>query len=175
MSSEGDPQLAALAIAMRQGGEKVIRKAREAMKREADKIVALARSNCPVLTSNGVKMTVYTGEPGDLEASIRQIRSYDDENNGRLQIDVVVGNGTGADGDSFSGPAGVDLDVYALQMNEGLEPYGSGAFKLGPVSRQKAAAGHDVGGLFMDRALEARQDNIPESILAEIDMEDLLP
>lgn len=128
-----------LVLALRQGGERVVRRAREAMKREADKIVLLAKSNAPV-------------DKGDLEASIRAEKEYED--NKRLQINVMVGGG--------------EVDTYAVQMHEGLAPYGSGAFHLGPGSRAKAAAGNDVGGKYLERAFEARRDKIPEEIFIEI-------
>lgn len=128
-----------LAFVLRQGGERVVRRARETMKREADLIVKLAKSNAPV-------------DKGDLEESIRAERTYED--NQRLQIAVIVG-GVG------------DVDSYALAMEEGLAPYGSGAFNLGPRSREKAAAGNDVGGKYLERAWLEREEKIPENIFVD--------
>lgn len=166
---DANPDLARLAIKLRQGGERVVRRCREAMKRQADKLVVLARSNAPVLHVGGDEMKVYDGTPGNLEQSIKRVDGYDDSQHGRLQIDVVAGGVVN----------GVDVDKYVLQMEYGLAPYGSGGAGsiYGPgncpagtpsLSLQKAMAGNDVGGAFMTRALAARQDQMPSEILSEV-------
>lgn len=156
-----DPKLRTLSVLLRQGGPRAVRAAREQMKKEADKIVKLAKDNAPILhhdviaggagTAAEVHAAGFSGSPGPLERSIKREDTYED--NRRLQINVVAGEGLGA---------------YPLMMEEGLAPYGSGAFKLGPLSREKRLAGKDVGGKFMERALGARQDAMPDEILTAI-------
>lgn len=57
-----------------------------------------------------------------------------------------------------------DVADYAMEMHEALAPYGYGAYNLGPLSQAKAAAGHDVGGKFLERAVESEKPAVIESI-----------
>ena len=45
---------------------------------------------------------------------------------------------------------------YAIRMHEQLSPFGSGRYRLGPVSRAKDGGRGVVGGKFLDRAITAR-------------------
>ncbi len=56
----------------------------------------------------------------------------------------------------MTGKNGRSIEKYATMMEEGLAPYGSGAFNLGKNSKAKAAGGKDVGGKFMARAFKKR-------------------
>jgi hypothetical protein len=157
MPLNGTQQLQRLSILLRQGGPRAVRAAREAMKKEADKIVLLAKSYAPVLQHDigGSKNVIHGPNlgagPGPLERSIKREDSIDTDR--RLQIQVTAGEGLGD---------------YPLMMEEGLAPYGSGQYQLGPMSRSKRAAGNDVGGKYMERALDARQKYMPDEIVTAV-------
>lgn len=53
---------------------------------------------------------------------------------------------------------------YATIMHEHLAPYGSGAFNLGEGSLKKSAAGHDVGGKFLLRAVEDNRKELSDAL-----------
>jgi len=53
---------------------------------------------------------------------------------------------------------------YAIIMHEHLAPYGSGEYHMREKSLKKSAAGHDVGGKFLLRALEDNRERINEII-----------
>lgn len=59
------------------------------------------------------------------------------------------------------GVGGGEVDVYAMQMHEGLSPYGSGAFQPGPKT---IAKGPQAGGKFLERAFNDQKDEIAPAV-----------
>ena len=118
---------------LRNGAKKVQENSRKEMHRAADRIVKQAKLNAPV-------------ESGSLEESIRKERSTGD--NGRLQIDVVAGEG---------------LEPYATIMHES-------DYKLGPDSQDKQdqLPGVKVGRKYLSRAVTKENKTIREGIAASV-------
>ena len=116
-----------------QTGEKVVRGMSDVMRRRAILIRDLARSYAP-------------RDTGLLERNIDYVTIKD--SNRRNSFLVYV------DMDARrTGPRQGTLGDYAKTMERRLQPYGHGNFTLGPGSREKAAAGNDVGGKFFSRAV----------------------
>jgi len=69
---------------------------------------------------------------------------------GRGKVSVYIDMSMPADGAKVVGD-------YAMRIHEGLAPYGSGAYQLGPKS---IAKGGEVGGKFMERAANERISSI---------------
>lgn len=131
-----------LTLALDQIGERAMRGISALMQEEGMNVRNLARSNAPV-------------EEGDLEAAIK-METDRSGINGRTSVRVFVDESMVADD-------GTPLSEYAILMHEGLAPYGTGI--AGDVynpdypeskSKAKAAAGHDVGGKFLERAVAER-------------------
>lgn len=141
---------AELMLVLRQLGPRAVRRAREQMKRESEKIADLARDYAPVDHDGPTK-----GQPPghELERSIRAEKDYED--NRRLKISVVAGGRVGD----------VDVDEYATLMHEGLGPYGSGAYRPGPGTLAK---GPQAGGKFLERAHKERETHMIADITAEV-------
>jgi hypothetical protein len=139
-----------LMLLLRQGGPRAVRRAREQIKREGERIASRARDLAPVDYKGQSRQDPPRRE---LERSIRAERFYED--NRRLAVLVNVGGVVD----------GVDVDVYAVQMHEGLAPYGSGAFEKGPASKAK---GPDVGGKFLERAFNERAPHMVADIVSEV-------
>jgi hypothetical protein len=132
-----------LSATLKQGGETVRRAVRERIKKEGPSIARLARKMAPV-------------ETGDLEDAIRSVQSYDGDHNGRLMAEVgVMDYG--------------DVGDYAVEMHEGLQPFGDGTYNLGPDSAAKQIGQTEiVGGKFLERALEERSAQFLPEIIADI-------
>lgn len=67
-------------------------------------------------------------------------------------------------GEGFGSEKPRDVDEYAIVVHEMLAPYGVGElngkpFSIGPKSQAKAATGKEVGGKFLERALESEKAN----------------
>lgn len=129
-----------------QVGERVVRGISAMMVEQADKIVDKARSNAPVLTESLENAIDYKDTRTGLH--------------GRTEVKIFV------DGSAI-GANGKPVGEYAKMVHEELAPYGSGS--AGDVhnpdypdtkSKQKAAAGNDVGGKFLERAFEERRNVI---------------
>lgn len=127
----------ALMFRITQVGERATKGLSTVMREEAEKLAELARDYAPV-------------DEGNLEEAIQTKFDYEGIN-GRLRASVFIKMGMVVDRET-----GKRISHYAMAMHEGLAPHGSGAFKLGPLSRQKAAGGKDVGGKFMERAAAQR-------------------
>lgn len=102
----------------------------------AELIMQKSQSNSPVDTVN-------------LEEAHHITKTYTEADHVRFSIEV---SGTGYGSDKPR-----DVASYAMEMHELLQPYGAGEYNLGPRSRAKAAAGNDVGGKFLERALETEK------------------
>lgn len=110
----------------------------EVLKREAHEVARLAKEFSPV-------------DSGALEDSWQVIELGGDRDyRGRftkksyvIQVDP-----------SATDPDGRPTSVYGLEMHEHLAPYGSGMYKLGPLSRAKNAGSGRVGGRFLERAID---------------------
>lgn len=63
---------------------------------------------------------------------------------------------------------GRTVGVYALIMHEALAPYGSGAFNLGERSQAKDGGSGEVGGKYLERALEEHADSVVEELLDDV-------
>jgi hypothetical protein len=122
----------ALTLAIKQVGARASRGVAGLLRTEGETIRDLAKAFAPV-------------KDGYLENAIKT-EAQRVNGNGRLEVYVYIDMGMpAADGKS--------VGDYALQMHEGLEGGGSGAFKLGPGSRLKEAlTGMPVGGKFLERA-----------------------
>lgn len=105
----------------------------------AEEIMKKSQSNAPVDTHN-------------LEEAHHIDTSFTKADNVRFQIEVS-GVGSGSDRPR-------DVADYAMEMHEHLAPYGSGEYNLGPDSIAKAAAGNDVGGKYLERAVESLKAEI---------------
>ena len=128
-----------LGMRLSQLGPKVVKHVVDVMRDESEKIQELARDNAP-------------RDDGDLENAIK----VDEDRGGvnrRVQLLVYV-DPNHIDSD------GREVGRYMMKMHEGLAPYGSGAYQLGPESIIKAAAGYDVGGKFFERAYLEREPHI---------------
>lgn len=124
-----------LTLAINQIGDRAVRGIAQVMREEGENIRDLARSYAPV-------------DDGYLEQSI--VTDEDRHGaHGRLQVYVFINENMAAD-------RGKLIRDYAILMHEGLAPYGSGAYQLGPRSRAKALGGNKVGGKFLERAAKKR-------------------
>ena len=134
---------------LQQVGERVVKGATAVLKEGAEAIAEKAKSNAPVDTHG-------------LEEAIKvervQARSADGRfGSSRVGYNVYVDfNSTNEKGKS--------IGEYAWRMHALLAPYGSGAYNLGEASQAKAAAGHDVGGLYLERAVIDYKPAIVERI-----------
>lgn len=142
-----------LFLLLSQGGPRAVRRAREQMKRQGEAIAKQAQKYAPV-DHKGPGPGLPPGR--ELERSIESHKNY--ESNRRLQMVVNVGGVVD----------GVDVDDYVMEMHEGLAPYGSGEYQLGPASVAKGAG---VGGKFLERAFREREDKLVDEIVAEIEKE----
>jgi hypothetical protein len=124
-----------LALKIQRMGDTAARRILNVMREEGDKIAELARENAPI-------------DDGDLEEAIEAVETRGGPN-GRTVVSVQV--------DPAAVDAkGVPVIKYARVMHEALAPFGTGAFKLGPASRQKDGGSGRVGGKFMERAMRSR-------------------
>jgi hypothetical protein len=119
---------------------KVPDNARKVMRRQADKIVKLAQLYAPY-------------KDGDLEESIHKEIGYED--NGRLKIDIVAGGIVN----------GVDVDTYAVEMEENYESMTPGP---GTIAKREANPGVYVGGKFMERALNDSATELTDRLLESV-------
>lgn len=132
-----------LEVKLRQLGERSHREILAVMRDEADKIAENAREFAP-------------RDEKYLERAIEVVEDRDGIN-GRTQVYVQV-NPDATD------ERGVNVFEYARMVNELLEPFGSGAWKLGEESRAKDAGRGIVGGKFIERAVITRQAIIGRKI-----------
>lgn len=102
----------------------------------AKRIMEKSKSNAPVDTHN-------LEEAHHIDTSLTRADHV------RFQIEVS-GIGSGSE-------RARDVAAYAMEMHEALAPYGYGAYNLGPKSQEKASSGHDVGGKFLERAVESEK------------------
>lgn len=133
-----------LSLRILQLGERVTRGVAAVMVEEGEKIHRLAVSNCPV-------------DKGNLKDAIK-LDVDRKGTHGRTRVSVYID-------ENAEGTDGVSIGHYASMMEHGLAPYGTGFY--GDVfnpkypytkSKAKAAAGHDVGGKFLERAVSERRD-----------------
>ena len=129
---------AQLMYRINQIGERAAKGISTVMREETENIATLAKSYAPV-------------DEGNLEAAIKTEFDYLGVN-GRLRASVYIDTSLVVRSD------GKTVGNYARVMHELLQPYGSGDFHLGPLSRAKAEAGNDVGGKFLERAAKARME-----------------
>lgn len=132
---------------IRQVGDRAVRGVSDIMQEEGEAIAQLAREFAPV-------------DQGNLEEAIK-VEVARGGSRGRISVDVYIDPDMPAphinpDGTVTKGTESKTVGDYAAAMHEGLAPYGSGAFKLGPRSLAKAASGAAVGGKFLERALAKR-------------------
>lgn len=132
-----------LSAMLLQIGDRAVRGVSNVMVSEGKKIQELAVSNAPV-------------DEGNLEEAIK-IEIDRGGINGRTRVSIFV------DEDMDAGH-GKTVGDYAARMHEGLAPYGSGAYNLGEKSRQKANSGHNVGGKYMERAIDEREDELMRKV-----------
>jgi len=88
---------------------------------------------------------------GDLEAAIVESHSKGDKA-------VAVGIDLNAVDEH-----GTQVAEYGLMQHEGLAPYGSGFYHLGPKSTAKDAGRGIVGGKFIERAVDALKKRVLQS------------
>lgn len=130
---------------IRQISDRAYRGVSDVMRQEAEVAAELAKNYAPVDEHN-------------LERAIK-VRADRTGINGRYEVDVYVDEDMPAvshnrNGSVTKGTEDKTVGEYAAIMHEGLAPYGSGAFNLGPESLRKAGYGYDVGGKFLTRALD---------------------
>jgi hypothetical protein len=109
----------------------------------AELIMKQSQENCPVDTYN-------LEEAHHIEQSITRA------DNIRFTVEVS--------GEGYGSEHPRDVESYAMLVHELLAPYGAGElngkpFSIGPKSRAKAALGKDVGGKFLQRALDQEKAN----------------
>lgn len=104
----------------------------------AEIIMKKSQSNAPVDTHN-------------LEEAHHIEESTTRADNVKFKV-VVSGEGHGSDDPR-------DVSGYALEIHEHYENY-----HMGPKSLAKLDAGHDVGGKYLERALEDKKDEAVELI-----------
>lgn len=110
----------------------------------AEEIAEKAKSNAPVDTHN-------------LEEAIHVEKGFSKAGNIRY---TVVCDGEGSEGR--------DVAEYASIMENELQPYGNGNYNLGPLSQAKADGGNDVGGKFMERAVEQKKAEVVASVKSAV-------
>lgn len=121
---------------------------RQATEAGAEKIMEKSQSNSPVDTYN-------------LEEAHHIEQTLTEADHVRFKVEVS-GVGYGSDDPR-------DVETYAMIVHENLAPYGTGElngkpFSIGKLSQAKAAAGNDVGGKFLDRAVESEKKAAIEGI-----------
>lgn len=96
-----------------------------------------------------------------------------------IKIDEAIGAGRRKEFSIYIDPDGVDprngkarnVLRYAVLMELGLAPFGSGRYNLGERSQQKAAVQPKVGGRFLQRAVKERQPEIGRKLREQYDQE----
>ncbi|WP_207456053.1 hypothetical protein [Azospirillum sp. SYSU D00513] len=97
---------------------------------------------------------------GETMRTVSQLNAPVDE--GDLEAAHFVETTTRPGGSTTTvGVGGDDVDPYALQMHEGLGPYGSGAFQPGPGT---IAKGQQAGGKFLERAFDDQRGEIAPAV-----------
>jgi hypothetical protein len=141
---------------LKRAGNKAAKGALDQMRKEAEDIRDTARRMAPV-------------DEGDLEKAIvtREVGGGRSESGRFTSKSIVIE----VNGDI---PAGVDREGrvrtvgdYAYLMHEHLTPYGH--FRLGPKSQAKQAGQKEiVGGKYLERALEAKQDGLVDRVIERV-------
>lgn len=128
-----------------QVGERAARGMTGMMRDEAEAIVEKAKSNAPI-------------DKGNLEQAIKLDESRSRGLSGQFgrTVFTIYVDGNVVDND------GKPVSEYATIMHEELAPYGSGNYDLGKKSQSKMMEGHDVGGKYLERAVEERRYAIKE-------------
>jgi len=116
-------------IMLRQTGERTVKNMARHLEQSAELIADTAKEMAPI-------------EHGDLREAIRANPQRGD--NGRTEVVVDI-DPNAAD------ERGVSVMYYGAILNTALEPYGSGGYKLGKLSRAISAG--QIGGRFMQRAV----------------------
>jgi hypothetical protein len=141
---------ALMKAAIRQEGARAIKHGIEVMRKEGEAIAELAVENAPY-------------DEGKLEDAIKVREVGGGRGEGgkflRREIEVYV------DPD-MPGSGGMRVGDYAYLMHEGLGPYGDGTYGLGPGSAAKAATGKEVGGKFLERAVDKIAPRIRQKLEA---------
>lgn len=109
---------------------------RAALRQSGTAIRDLARDYAPV-------------EEGNLEQAIQ---TKEDRQGINTRMRVLIGIEL-----DYPAQRGKTVDAYAMLMHEGLAPYGSGAYQLGEDSQRKRNMGSDVGGKYLERAINDLQ------------------
>lgn len=123
-------------------GKLVGKRALRNMRRVSRLVMEQSKKNAPVDWKGRTK----SSPPGhELEKSHRVEEKYAGN---RLIATVVVGGMVG----------GVNVDAYAQLLHDDF------SWSLGPASRAKAAAGNNVGPLFLERALTKYEDEFDDML-----------
>lgn len=129
---------------------------RQATKEGAERIMRKSQENSPVDTFN-------------LEEAHHIVESITDADHVRYTVEV---SGVG-----FGSNSPREVANYALLVHENLAPYGSGElggkpFNLktskGSPNLGKLAAGYDVGGMFLERAIESEKPYVIQNIKVSV-------
>lgn len=127
-------------INLTQTGERAVKGVSAVLQKGGEQIAETAKVMAPV-------------EHGDLINAIKALPMKGDNN--RKEIVVTI------DPDAVD-ERGVSVLYYGTIMNEALEPYGTGGYKLGKLSKALRASGAPIGGKFMERALKEHRADIIE-------------
>lgn len=133
---------------IKQLGDRVKRGISNVMVKEGEKMHELAVSYAPV-------------DKGNLEEAI-QLESTRSGVHGRTVVTLFVD-------ESFEATDSKTVGDYLTLIHEGLAPYGSGAFNLGKKSKAKRDAGNDVGGKFLERAVDERANALASAVQKIVD------
>lgn len=134
----------AIQAKIEQTGDRAVKGMSDVLRRRARLIRDLARSYAPRMT-------------GLLERSIDYVTIKGSNRRNTFVVYVDM------DADA---PHGKTVGDYAPVMERKLRPYGAGRFNLGKGSKEKRAAGNDVGGRFFRRAVEKGTDMLDQEIRA---------
>jgi len=140
-----------MGLLIEQMGDKVVRRAIDKMRSEAQKLAEKARDYAPV-------------DEGNLENAIK----VDDAGGGRNELGQFSRKSVAVyiDMNMPAARDGKTVGDYAYDMHEHLEPVGPK--KRGPLSEEKDGGRNVVGGGFLTRAMNDSERDILIGIAAEI-------
>jgi hypothetical protein len=127
---------------LRQVQQRAVRGGADALREGGEEIAKLARDFAPI-------------DDGDLTQAISAEEERDVNN--RVSILIWVDP-------TVQDEHGKQVAEYGARMHEGLAPYGSGAYNLGPNSRAKDGGRGIVGGKFIERALRIKSGVIGKKL-----------
>lgn len=135
--------------------ERAIRGALKGMRKSANEIAQTAKDFAPVDEKRLVEAIRVRTKGGGRDLLGRFVRK-------EVQV-YIEGRLRRSDGTTVA--------RYAAIMHELLAPYGAGFYKLGKKSQAKASAGYDVGGKFLERALEEHRRGVLSKAAIEVKKE----